>query len=254
MPDTSEIGCWKPTWSTCVSVKPFDPLKWGLCALCHGIKFNGSHFDLPPRLIHRMTGLGGKVVWTMTYSHRPHFWELQCSNYSTLSTMTPSAVHGSRQWCSMKATTFAPCAGTQHLVVARPQVTAMIVPSKWTPKSTTKLTETSTKSKEYFAALQVPTEISPEDRRSSERTWPERQRKRRLLHTWTGPKLGDRTGEPDHQQKTWRRSFRNGVWGRRDWSGGKHRECVCCCKNSERQCRSVRTSKSWVKLDAYSVQ
>ena len=34
--------------------------------------FNGSHFGLPPSSIHRMTGLGGKMVWTMTYSQRPH--------------------------------------------------------------------------------------------------------------------------------------------------------------------------------------
>ena len=36
-------------------------------------KFNGSHFGLPPSSVHRMTGLGGKFVGTMTYSHRPHF-------------------------------------------------------------------------------------------------------------------------------------------------------------------------------------
>ena len=34
--------------------------------------FNGSHFGLPPSKIHRMTGLPPKIVWTMTYSHRPH--------------------------------------------------------------------------------------------------------------------------------------------------------------------------------------
>ena len=34
--------------------------------------FNGSHFGLPPSEIHRMTGLPPKIVWTMTYSHRPH--------------------------------------------------------------------------------------------------------------------------------------------------------------------------------------
>ena len=34
--------------------------------------FNGSHFGLPPSQIHRMTGLPPKIVWTMTYSHRPH--------------------------------------------------------------------------------------------------------------------------------------------------------------------------------------
>ena len=33
---------------------------------------NGSHCGLPPSSIHRMTGLGGKMVWTLTYSHRPH--------------------------------------------------------------------------------------------------------------------------------------------------------------------------------------
>ena len=36
--------------------------------------FNGSHFGLPPSEIHRMTGLPPKIVWTMTYSHRPHFF------------------------------------------------------------------------------------------------------------------------------------------------------------------------------------
>ena len=35
--------------------------------------FNGSHFGLPPSEIHRMTGLPPKIVWTMTYSHRPHY-------------------------------------------------------------------------------------------------------------------------------------------------------------------------------------
>ena len=38
--------------------------------------FNGSHFGLPPSEIHtdhRMTGLPPKMVWTMTYSHRPHW-------------------------------------------------------------------------------------------------------------------------------------------------------------------------------------
>ena len=35
--------------------------------------FNGSHFGLPPSEIHRMTRLPPKIVWTMTYSHWPHF-------------------------------------------------------------------------------------------------------------------------------------------------------------------------------------
>ena len=34
--------------------------------------FNGSHFGLAPSEIHRMTGLPPQIVWTMTYSHRPH--------------------------------------------------------------------------------------------------------------------------------------------------------------------------------------
>ena len=36
------------------------------------LHFNGRHFGLPSSSIHRMTGLGGKIVWTMTYLHRPH--------------------------------------------------------------------------------------------------------------------------------------------------------------------------------------
>ena len=35
--------------------------------------FNGSHFGLPPSSIPRMIGLGGKFVWTMTYSHGPRY-------------------------------------------------------------------------------------------------------------------------------------------------------------------------------------
>ena len=34
-------------------------------------KFNGSHFCLPSSSIHKMTGLGGKMVWTLTNAHRP---------------------------------------------------------------------------------------------------------------------------------------------------------------------------------------
>ena len=34
-------------------------------------EINGSHFGLPPSSIHQMTGLGGKMVRTVTYSHRP---------------------------------------------------------------------------------------------------------------------------------------------------------------------------------------
>ena len=35
-------------------------------------KFSGSHFALPLSFIHRITGPGGKMVWTMMYSHKPH--------------------------------------------------------------------------------------------------------------------------------------------------------------------------------------
>ena len=37
-------------------------------------KFNGSHFDLPPSPIYRTTGLGGKMVWMVMYSHRPDLY------------------------------------------------------------------------------------------------------------------------------------------------------------------------------------
>ena len=36
-------------------------------------KFQWTPFWLPPNEIHRMTGLPPKIVWTMTYSHRPHY-------------------------------------------------------------------------------------------------------------------------------------------------------------------------------------
>ena len=35
--------------------------------------FNGSHFGLPPNEIHRMTGPGSKIMWTMTYLQMPHW-------------------------------------------------------------------------------------------------------------------------------------------------------------------------------------
>ena len=38
-------------------------------------KFNGSHFGLPPVSIHKKTGLGSKVVCTMTFGRRSHFAE-----------------------------------------------------------------------------------------------------------------------------------------------------------------------------------
>ena len=35
------------------------------------LEINGSHFGFLPRSIHRMSGLGGSFVLTMTYLHRP---------------------------------------------------------------------------------------------------------------------------------------------------------------------------------------
>ena len=35
--------------------------------------FNGSHFGSPPSSIHRMTGLGDKMLWIVTYAHRPQW-------------------------------------------------------------------------------------------------------------------------------------------------------------------------------------
>ena len=46
--------------------------KEGLCELRHDIIiFHGSHFDLPPSSIHRMTGLGNNFVSALTYVHFP---------------------------------------------------------------------------------------------------------------------------------------------------------------------------------------
>ena len=48
-------------------------------------EFNGSHFaGLPPSSIHRMTGLGGKMVWTMTHSNRRHYIYNYCMDCATL--------------------------------------------------------------------------------------------------------------------------------------------------------------------------
>ena len=38
-------------------------------------KFNGSHFGLPPISVHKKTGLGSKMVCTMTFGRRSHFAE-----------------------------------------------------------------------------------------------------------------------------------------------------------------------------------
>ena len=57
----------------CASPRAFQRYQMGLVRITSWYpNFNGSHFGLPPSEIHRMTGLPPKVVWTMTYSHRPH--------------------------------------------------------------------------------------------------------------------------------------------------------------------------------------
>ena len=61
---TKQRGCShrkNPTWTMgLVRITPWYP------------NFNGSHFGLPPSEINRMTGQPPKIVWTMTYPHRPH--------------------------------------------------------------------------------------------------------------------------------------------------------------------------------------
>ena len=48
--------------------------KWGLVRIMSWYpESNGSHFGLPPSSIHKMTRLSDKMVWTMTYAHRPHW-------------------------------------------------------------------------------------------------------------------------------------------------------------------------------------
>ena len=41
-------------------------------------KSNGSHVCFPPSFFHRMTGLGGKLMWTMVHLYMPHFTVLHC--------------------------------------------------------------------------------------------------------------------------------------------------------------------------------
>ena len=68
-------GC---TWVTCIQER--QQTNMGLVRIMSWYpNFNGSHFGLPPSEIHRLTGLGGKMVWTMTYSHRPHFTAPGCT-------------------------------------------------------------------------------------------------------------------------------------------------------------------------------
>ena len=81
-------GLWKmPFWgqfSRLFDLPHFGCLLWrmGLVRITSWCpNFNGSHFGLPPSEIHRMTGLPPKIVWTMTYSHRPH-WLRTFPSYS----------------------------------------------------------------------------------------------------------------------------------------------------------------------------
>ena len=60
--------------------------------------FNGSHFGLPPSEIHRMTGLPPKIVWTMTYSHRPHWQQQVSSHFSTHSSELENQTKNSLQF------------------------------------------------------------------------------------------------------------------------------------------------------------
>ena len=60
-------------------------------------KFNGSHFDLPPSSIHRMTGLGGNMAWMMMYAHRP-----RCVSRLTVKSLVPCCYHGLPFWWSVK--------------------------------------------------------------------------------------------------------------------------------------------------------
>ena len=66
--------------------------------------FNGSHFGLPPSEIHRMTGLPPKIVWTMTYSHRPHW--------------LPAAVWCGWPWMSLAVSYAGMLFGTHHVITA----------------------------------------------------------------------------------------------------------------------------------------
>ena len=64
--------------------------------------FNGSHFGLPPSEIHRMTGPPPKIVWTMTYSHRPH-WKAYLLEQRPLTrnweiSQTVSPLHDGQVW------------------------------------------------------------------------------------------------------------------------------------------------------------
>ena len=55
-------------------VKPAAATHGAVCITSLYPKFKGSHFGLPPtsRSVHKMTGLGGKIVGTMTYADGLH--------------------------------------------------------------------------------------------------------------------------------------------------------------------------------------
>ena len=69
----SQIRCqWWPGFEA-IAVQPNVFREMGLVRITSWYEnFNGSHFGLPLSEIHRMTALPPKIVWTMTYSHRPH--------------------------------------------------------------------------------------------------------------------------------------------------------------------------------------
>ena len=52
-------------------------------------KFNGRHFGLPPSSVHRMTGLGGNFVSTMTYAYMPHWHLRSATGHVYLCTSSP---------------------------------------------------------------------------------------------------------------------------------------------------------------------
>ena len=90
-------GCWSglacsATWNEKNFTPPPPPplqkkIEWGLCALRHGNnrypEFSGSHFGFPPSSIHRMTGLGGKMVLWHLHRPRAHYLHFTGPNYKS---------------------------------------------------------------------------------------------------------------------------------------------------------------------------
>ena len=62
--ETGNFLVWMP-WR--VTKLPAGPK----CIMLWYPKFIGGHFGLPPSSIHRMTGLGGNLVWTIMHAYRP---------------------------------------------------------------------------------------------------------------------------------------------------------------------------------------